>query len=215
MSGHEARINDALKQLAEEFRLGMVAADEYRLRRKMLLESWGEKDTTTSPRASRTQQPTARPSVPGRAGASAAVAPPPRKNKGILVAAIVAVVIAGAIASYFVLVPRRTPAESPAGSGASPASPQVLAILKAADDFLARNAWDVEPINAFLGQWRALSADERSRARQEPSLRTLRYELGQNIQAESQLVPADAPPDQRRRLDLLNQFARDLDGSTQ
>ena len=44
MSGHEARINDALKTLGEEYRLGMVAAEEYRSRRRMLLESWGERD---------------------------------------------------------------------------------------------------------------------------------------------------------------------------
>jgi len=51
MAGQEARINDALKQLGEEYRLGMVQGVEYRARRKLLVDSWGERDVTTAPRS--------------------------------------------------------------------------------------------------------------------------------------------------------------------
>jgi hypothetical protein len=213
MSGHEARINDALKQLGEEFRLGMVAVDEYRSRRRMLLDSWGEKDTTTSPGAMKLP-PAVTPAAAVRPPAPAPAKAKP-KGKGPLVAGIIACVVVVAVGSYMVLVPKRTPIEAKPGTPAvAPANPQVQAIKKAADDFLARNAWEAEPINAFIAQWRQLSAADRARALEEPSLKTLRYELAQNIQAESQLVPADAPPEQRQRLELLTQFARELDGST-
>ena len=46
---HEARINEALRQLGEEHRLGMVQPEEYKARRRLLIEAWNEKEVTTSP----------------------------------------------------------------------------------------------------------------------------------------------------------------------
>lgn len=211
MSGHEARINDALKSLGEEFRLGMVAADEYRSRRRLLLESWGERDATTSPR-----------SLKGNATATTPVVPmsrpnviphPPKRNLAAITVGIVALVVIGA-GARFVLSHRAAPeaARSSIAPPVAPLSAEVAAIKQAADEFLARNSWDAEPIEGFLAKWQPLSAEDRERAQQEPSLRTLRYELQQNLQAETQLVPADAPPEQRRRLDALTRFARELGG---
>lgn len=215
MSSHEARINDALKQLGEEFRLGMVAVEEYRARRRRLFETWGERDVTTSPGSMKSLPATAQlPVTRPNQSKAASQAPPPAARPGglLLVAAIAVAGLLLTVVGYFVFFhhpagPEATAAAAPA---VAPASPEVLAIKRAADEFLARNAWDPEPIAAFLQQWQPLSPDDRARALQEPSLRTLRYELDQNLQAESQLVAADAPPEQRRRLDALKGFAQEL-----
>lgn len=211
MSGHEARINDALKSLGEEFRLGMVAADEYRARRRLLLESWGERDVTTSPGSlkgiSTATKPT--PAMPR----TVVIPPPPKDNAPALAIGIVATIVIAA-GAWFAISHRAAPPglAARATPPVAPASAEVQAIKKAADDFLASNAWDAEPIDAFLQLWMPLSAADRARALEEPSLRTLRSEVKQNLQAESQLVPADAPPEQRRRLDALTRLARELGG---
>lgn len=202
MSGHEARINDALRQLGEEFRLGMVQAEEYRARRRALLESWGEVDATTSPGSLRSKTATA-PNPPATPAAPAA-------GKPVLPLVIVIAIVVIAVLGWFGLKPK-----SPAGAvvpAAGQLSPQVEAARKAADDFLAANAWDEAGINRFLEAWRALGAADRAVAAGQPSLRTLRYKLDENIQAESQVVAPDAPPEQRVRLTLLEGFARELGG---
>ena len=214
MAGHEARINDALRQLGEEFRLGMVAEDEYRSRRRLLLESWGELDATTSPGVRGSGSVTTdRTPRPGSLNAPPALAAARRGGKLGLIAAVAAVVAVALAVLYVALAPKRSaPGVAPATPAAAAPSPQVQAIKQAADAFLARNSWEAAPIDAFLAQWRQLSPEDRARALEEPSLRTLRYELQQNIHAESQLVPADAPPEQRQRLDLLTRFDRELGG---
>ncbi|MGQ0587125.1 MAG: hypothetical protein ACT4PK_07980 [Gammaproteobacteria bacterium] len=204
---HEARINDALKTLGEEFRLGMVQPEEYRGRRRLLLESWYEKEVTTSPGTVRS------------AGFSTI---PPGKKKvlpisgGPKLALLGAAVVAGIVASaWFTFGPRQAaePSVPPAAAqpALAPASPQVLVARKAAEDFLAGNAWEQPQVDAVLAHWRLLSAEDRARAREEPAFRTLRFKLDQNIQAESQLVAPDAPTEDRQRLDLLTRFAEELD----
>ena len=208
MSSHEARINDALKQLGEEFRLGMVQAEEYRSRRRLLLESWGEIDATTSPGSLRVKTAT----TPNRAKPGTAPAPAAAR-RSIVPFVVVAVLVVLAIAGFLLLKPKAQPAG--AGDTVAPAealSPQVLAVRKAADDFVAVNVWDAAAVEAFLQQWRTLDAADRARADEQPALRTLRYKLDQNIQAESQLVAPDAPPEERQRLTLLEGFARELSG---
>jgi hypothetical protein len=208
MSSHEARINDALKQLGEEFRLGMVQAEEYRSRRRLLLESWGEIDATTSPGSLRVKTAT----TPNRAKPGTAPAPA-AATRSIVPVVVVAALVVLAIAGFLLLKPKAQPAG--AGADVAPAealSPQVLAVRKAADDFVAVNVWDAAAVEAFLQQWRALDAADRARADEQPALRTLRYKLDQNIQAESQLVAPDAPPEERQRLTLLEGFARELSG---
>lgn len=210
MSSHEARINDALKQLGEEFRLGMVQAEEYRSRRRLLLESWGEIDATTSPGSLRMKTAT----TPNRAGLAPSPSPAPGK-RAIVPLVVVAVLIVLAVAAFLLLKPKAPPAG--AGGAVAPAAalnPQVLAVRKAADDFVAANVWEATAIEEFLQQWRALAADDRAKANEQPALRTLRYKLDQNIQAESQLVAPDAPPEERQRLALLEGFARELSGET-
>lgn len=208
MSGHEARINDALKQLGEEFRLGMVQAEEYKSRRRLLLESWGEIDATTSPGSLRARTTTtAQNAAPVRGAAGAPARRPP-------IAAFVAiglvVVAAGGWFAWSMQGGAR-PAAPPVAA-AEPLTPQVTAAVKAADDFLAANAWDAALIETFLARWRALPAEQRAKASEQPSLRTLRYKLDQNIEAERLLVGADAPPEARERLALLEGFARELAG---
>lgn len=204
MSSHEARINDALKQLGEEFRLGMVQAEEYRSRRRALIESWGEIEATTSPGSLRSKTATA----PNRAAAAAAAASTAPARSLVPVAIIVAIVIA-VVAGYFALRPSPPEGATPAGEAPSAA---VLAASKAADDFLAGNAWDDAGIGRFLEVWRTLGPADRAEALEQPSLRTLRYKLQQNIQAESQVVAPDAPPEERQRLESLERFARELGG---
>lgn len=209
MSGHEARINDALKQLGEEFRLGMVQAEEYRARRRALLESWGERDATTSPGSMRGKTAT----MPNKAPLKPARAAAESRKSAVPLVIVVVLIIAGA-AAYYGLKPRAPTAGASSGAvpAAEPLSPQVLAVTRAADDFLAANAWDEAGINQFLGTWQPLSASDRAKAADQPSVRTLRHKLEQNIQAESQLIAADAPPEQRQRLTLLEGFARELAG---
>jgi hypothetical protein len=216
MSSHEARVNDALKQLGEEYRLGMVQLAEYRARRRQLLESWGERDATTSPGALRSKTSTTpnRAPLPAARAAASAPAPAPKRSMVPLII-VVALIVTGAVA-YALLKPK-APAPSFATTATPPAepeSPQVAAVRKAADDFLAANAWEAPAIEQFLQQWRALGPADRAKAADVPSMRTLRYKLDQNIQAESSLVAPDAPPEQRQRLTLLEAFARELAGET-
>ena len=202
---HEARINDALKQLGEEYRLGMVQPEEYRARRRMLLESWNERDVTTSPGSLKGKLPLLPPTQ--RAAAQA-----DDKNTPKLVLIGLAVLVGIAASAYLTFGPKKAPVVAPATVPAlPPASAAVLSARKAAEDFLALNAWEPAQVEIVLEQWRALSADDRVRAREEPALRTLRYKLDQNIQAESQLVSPDASPEDRQRLELLQRFAQELD----
>jgi hypothetical protein len=203
---HEARINDALKQLGEEYRLGMVQPEEYRARRRMLLESWNERDVTTSPGSLKSKLASLPPSqgVAAKAG---------DKNTPKLILIGLAVLVAIAASAYLTFGPKQAAVVAPAAAPAAPPpSAAVLAARKAAEDFLALNAWEPAQVEAVLQQWRALSPYDRVRAREEPAIRTLRYKLDQNIQAESQLVSPDASPEDRQRLDLLVRFAEELDG---
>lgn len=208
---HEARINDALRRLGEEFRLGMVQPEEYRSRRRLLLESWYERDVTTSPGSLRSvlPPPKAMPQPP-------AAAPAATSNMPKLVLVGLAVLV-GIAASAWLVVGSKKPESGMAAPVAAtpalpPASAQVLAVRKAAEDFLAANAWEQAQVDLLLGQWRQLSPEDRVRAREEPAVRTLRFKLDQNLQAEAQLVAPDAPPEERARLDLLTRFAEELDG---
>jgi hypothetical protein len=219
MSSHEARVNDALKQLGEEYRLGMVQLAEYRSRRRMLLDSWGERDATTSPGSLRAKTATGqtapnRVPLPASRATAGAPAPEPKRSMAPLII-VVALIVAGA-AGYALLRPK-APAPSTAATATpppEPESPQVAAVRKAADDFLAANAWEAPAIERFLQQWRGLGPEDRAKAADVPSMRTLRYKLDQNIQAESSLVAPDAPPEQRQRLTMLEAFARELAGET-
>jgi hypothetical protein len=202
---HEARINDALKQLGEEYRLGMVQPEEYRARRRMLLESWNERDVTTSPGSLKSKLLLLPPIQRAAARAD-------DKNLPKLILIGLAVLVAIAVSAYLTFGTKQAPVPAPAAAPAlPPPSAAVLSARKAAEDFLALNAWEPAQVEVVLEQWRALSADDRVRAREEPALRTLRYNLDQNIQAESQLVAPDAPPEDRQRLDLLVRFAQELD----
>jgi hypothetical protein len=205
---HEARINDALKQLGEEFRLGMVQAAEYRARRKALIESWGERDATTSPGSLRAKTATTATNLPRMGGPAAG----PRRPPLVAVIVVVAIVVLAGIA-YTLMKPATPPGAGPA-TPAVPLSPQVQAVSKAADEFLAAKSWEAEPIERFLAAWRQLPAADRAVANEQPSMRTLRYQLDQNIQSESQLVAPDAPPEERQRLSLLEGFARELAGES-
>lgn len=201
---HEARINDALRALGEEFRLGMVAVEEYRVRRRKILDTWGERDATTSPGSLRGSV------QPGAVAPKSAPAPVRRAGNPLgLVAGIVFALLLIGAGVYFVFDANRKPAPPP-GAAAAPANPEVQAIAQAADEFLARNDWEAEAIGAFLARWRALSPAQRTEALDQPSLRTLRHKLGENVQAESQLLGPDATPAERARLDMLQAFDDEL-----
>jgi hypothetical protein len=203
---HEARINDALKTLGEEFRLGMVQPEEYRARRRMLLESWNERDVTTSPGSLRSAK------LPTRPTSTQRVAGPAQAKSTPKVVLIGVAVTIGIVASaYLTFAPKKADVTAPAAVVQPPPSAAVLAARKAAEDFLTLNAWEPAPVEALLEQWRLLSPADRARAREEPAIRTLRYKLDQNIQAESQLVSPDASPEDRQRLDLLTRLAQELD----
>ena len=195
----ENRINDALKQLGEEYRLGMVNAEEFRGRRRALLQSWGDRDATTSPGASPRKASTTQVN-PNRAkdGPGATPSQPQEKaGKGLMAGGVVVLLAAG-LGAYFLL---KKPAPVPGANSttATPVvkrSPELLAAMRAAKEFLSRNRWELEDTEGFLAQWRTLSPADRDLARQEPSLQSLRYELEQNIQAEAQAMAtaADAAP---------------------
>jgi len=210
---HEARINEALKQLGEEFRLGMVQPEEYRSRRRLLFESWNEQEVTTSPGSLRSAGLSAQPPQAKRAAAPVAAA---TKNTPKLILLGLAVIVGIGASAWLTFAPKKAPVAPAAPVLLPPALPpptaQMLAARKAAEDFLTLNAWEQGPIEAMLGQWRLLSPEERARAREEPAIRTLRFKLDQNLQAEAQLVAPDAAPEDRQRLDLLTRFAEELDG---
>jgi hypothetical protein len=205
---HEARINDALRQLGEEYRLGMVQPEEYRARRRMLLDSWYERDVTTSPGSLRAVNlPQRTPPTTKRVAAQVE-----DKNTSKLVLIGLAVAIGIAASAYVTFAPKKLPTVSPDATPMQPPpNAAVLAARKTVDEFLTLNAWEPAQIEALLEQWRMLSPVDRARAREEPAVRSLRYKLDQNIQAEAQLVPPGAPPEDRLRLDLLTRFAQELD----
>jgi hypothetical protein len=199
---HEARINEALRQLGEEHRLGMVQPEEYKARRRLLIDAWNEKEVTTSPGSLRKAGFGTIP--PGQKRVMGA---PSSTPKFVLIG--LGVVVAIVVSAWFTFKPG--PAGAPAVPAQAPPSAQVLAARKAAEDFLAANAWEAGAVEAVLTHWRQLSPEDRARAREEPAVRTLRFKLDQNIQAESQLVAPDAPAEERQRLDLLTNFAKELD----
>lgn len=203
----EARINEALRALGEEHRLGMVQAEEYRTRRRLLIEAWHEQEVTTAPGSLRTAGFSTIPP-----GVQNAFRDDPRPNASKLVLIGLAVVVAIGVTGYFTFASR--PADTTAATAEPappPLSPQVLAARKAAEDFIAANTWEAGPIEALLARWRQLSPADREQAREQPAVRTLRFKLDQNIQAEALLVAPDAPPEERQRLDLLTRFAEELD----
>jgi hypothetical protein len=205
---HEARINDALRQLGEEFRLGMVQAEEYRSRRRLLIDAWNEKEVTTSPGSLRAAGFGTLP--PGRKRAFGSRVP---TSTAKLVLGGLAVVVAIIVSAWLTFGGRGAGgAKEALPPAAAPLSEPVLAARKAAEDFLAANDWESAAIEAVLERWRGLSAEDRARARELPAVRTLRFKLDQNMQAEAQLVAPDAPPEERQRLDLLTRFAEELDG---
>ena len=202
---HEARINEALRQLGEELRLGMVQPEEYRTRRRMLIDSWHEQEVTTSPGSLRSVGLSTIPPGQRKAFPGGGLGTP----KLILIG--LGVLVAMAVSAWLTFGGRKAESEVPAPPAAAPLSAPVQAASKAAEDFLAANAWEAAPIDALLAQWRQLSPEDRAQAREQPAVRTLRFKLDQNIQAESQLVAPDAPPEERQRLDLLMRFAEELD----
>jgi len=205
----EARINDALKKLCEEFHLGMVQGDEYRARRRRLLEGWADRDTTTAPGMSRARMAQA-------AAASAAKAAAPA-GSGKRIAIGIGILVVAALVAYAVIAMRR-PSASPPAPGTAPAAvnaAHLAQIRQAAIDFVERNQWEAPSLDDFLGRWRQLSPAERALALQEPSLRSLRYELQQNIQAATQMAAADADAAVRQRRDRLSAFAQELEGASQ
>jgi hypothetical protein len=205
---HEARINDALRQLGEELRLGMIQSEEYRARRRLLFEAWNELEVTTSPGSLRKAGFCTIP--PGQKRAIPAGSPVTSPRLIVIIAAVVAAI---AVSAWLTFAPGKPEAEAPAaGPPPAPLSDAVLATRKAADEFMAANDWDAAPIERLLAHWRQLSPEDRAQAREQPAIRTLRFKLDQNIQAESQLVAPDAPPEDRQRLDLLTRFAEELDG---
>jgi hypothetical protein len=223
MASQENRLNDALRHLGEEFRLGMVSPEEYRARRRLLLESWGERDVTTSPsslkRGTGTTAPNPAPLHSFATPAGTKAAPAARAPLGWMLGMVLLLALALAGGAYWLQTPPR-----PAPAGAAqiaitkppPArSAGVIALAQSATEFLDRNRWEAADLDAFSQQWRALPAAERHAARHEPAIRSLRHELEQNIRAETLALSANAQPDaeQQGRLNGLLQFARELDGT--
>lgn len=201
---HESRINEALRQLVEEHRLGMVQTEEYRARRRLLIDAWSEKEVTTSPgslRAAGFPPDLAR----GKGGG-------PGMGKGVMVAIGIAVAVAVGFSAWLTFKPGKEGGVDEAlPPPPAPLSEDVLAVRKAAEEFLATNSWDAEAVEAVRAKWRALSPEDRAVAREQPAIRTLRYKVDQNVQAESLLVAPEAPPEERQRLDLLTRFLEELD----
>lgn len=209
---HETRINEALRALGEEFRMGMVGAEEYRARRRVLIGSWGERDVTTSPRSLRSAPAPATAQMPVQRDPRAAPLPAPARRWGAVPAIATGVaLIAAAAAGYGVWQRQHAPALPTMADAPVAAAPEIAAIREAADAFVARNDWDPQALDEFLARWRSVPAALRAEARATPALRTLRHALQQNIEAESQLVAPDATADQRQRLDALTHFAQELD----
>lgn len=207
-AGQEARINEALRRLGDEFRLGMVPEEEYRKRRRLLLESWGERDVTTVPGTMRTRP------APAPAPAAKTATSPAHRRLGTGFAVLV-LLAAGAYAALQFGRPARAPDVQSAAAAVVVRSAQLGIVMRSADEFVSQNQWGQAETDAFLGQWRSLSADERVQARAEPAYRTLRHKLAQNIQAESQVADGGNPPAQTERIARLQQFAAELDAGDQ
>jgi hypothetical protein len=189
----------------------MVQLAEYRSRRKMLVDSWGERDVTTSPRSLRVATTATGPASRARPGAAAP--PAPSKSSMPLVIAGLAVIALGG-GGWFLFSRASAPPPGATQPAAAPMSGQALAVRTAADEFVARNVWDAASIQTFIRQWQALSPQDRARLADEPAMRSLRYRLDQNIQAEMQLITPDTKPEDRAQLNLLQEFSRALAGET-
>lgn len=214
MTGQENRINDALRALGEEHRMGMVSGEEYRARRRGLLESWGERDVTTSPTgiARRTGTTTGSRTAPNPASAARVAKSAGKSRAGPAVTA--AIVVIGLAAAYLFGYPRAAPepVAAPVAQPPPPRNAALRAVVASAGEFLKRNRWEQADLDLFAADWAALPSTERTVALQEPALKLLRHELEQNIQTERQALAPDADAGQRQRLERLMQFARQLDG---
>lgn len=213
---HESRVNEALKQLGEEHRLGMVKSEEYRQRRRTLLQKWGEPESTTTPGAdfmksmSTTQTNPARRMVPTPVQAPESA---PRNRAPLWVVGGIAVMVALASTAWVFKKPSADGSGTNPGSASEPRSVELLAVMREANAFRARNSWEAADTEAFLSSWRAMSAEDRRQAQDEPSLQSLRHELEQNLRAERQALELNPDPDAQARLDRLNRFAGELAGS--
>jgi hypothetical protein len=87
MTDRERRINEALKHLGEEFRRGLLDQQEYRVRRRRLVDSWSEHDVTTSP-GTRNGATITEPALGAPAPSGA-----PGRNRRWLVAVLVALAV--------------------------------------------------------------------------------------------------------------------------
>lgn len=212
----ESRINDALKQLGEEHRLGMIKIEEYRRRRRALLLKWGEPESTTTPGSQLSKSMSTTQTNPARR-----LSPSPAQDPGPAARNISPILIAGGIAVLVAIVAATWMLRKPASSGGTTAavatdavrSAQLLAVMREANAFRARNRWEAADTEAFLSVWRAMSADDRRQAHNEPSLQSLRHELEQNLRAERQALELNPDPDGQLRLNRLRQFAGELAGS--
>lgn len=207
----ENRMNEALRQLGEEHRLGMIKTEEFRGRRRAILESWGDRDATTSPgkRDSATTQ--TNPSISVRS--VTAVAPASRQSLWVLGFIVMALGLGGA--AWYLMRSSPSGMSSTGAPTVSARSAKLLAVMRDATALRSRNRWETEDTDRFLAQWRSLSPADQKRAQQEPSLQSLRYELVQNIRAERQANDVNPSPEGNERLDRLNAFLRELaeDGS--
>lgn len=200
MANPEARTNAALKRLGEEFRLGMIPAAEYRARRRQVLESWAERETTTSPGI--TQRNATRPGDP------AAPTPPTRARWMPIAAAAVLLLAAGTGVLLFLKGPSPR-ASMPAAPPPAARSPAVAVVTATAERLLAEKRWAEADLAFFLDRWRALSSEERRLAWREPAVRSLRHEAQQAIFALEAVAPAAGSAEDaqlQRVLDLVRQL---------
>lgn len=210
----ESRINDALRQLGEEHRLGMIKPEEFRGRRRALLESWGEPESTTSPGGRSLSITQTNPAMAMPRGNVPALAPA-RSRTAMGIAAGAALLAVVAVLAFWYWKQPAAPDVTRAVAVEAPRSPQLLAVMREATAFRNRNRWDAAEIEAFLAAWRTLPLADRQRAQQEPSLQSLRHELDENIRAERQALEMNPDVDGQARLDRLTEFASELteDGS--
>lgn len=196
----EGRINDALRQLGEEHRLGMIKTEEFRSRRRALLESWGDRDATTSPGSSSRSTTQTNPAIAARS----VVVAEPTTNKATWVLGAIALVVGIGGAGWHLLRSKPAGIAASIASTVAPRSEELLAVMREATAFRVRNRWESEDTDAFIALWRTLPPADRQRAQQEPSLQSLRYELEQNIRAERQANEVNPSPEGQQRLDRLD-----------
>ena len=182
MSHRVKAINDDLRMLGDDYRLGRIAREEYRHRRRRLLRPVDTTSRTARkpliPRFRRKRRSMSRCWRP-RTGLQEMIARLGSMTTGRRLAAFGMAALLFALLAFWLLhdpdgTSSTTISSAEAGSG------ETAALERWRHRFVDNNRWDAPSIEAFLQTWRAADAGTRKMAEERPAIARLREQITYN-----------------------------------